>query len=277
MSRPGDTAELLAPLVSAVEQSALVEAVAVVGSTASGYADADSDIDLFVYIVPNQDDEVLELRERLRRSLADPARFASVQQTGHPYADTWTLRGSGTELDLMFWTTTWAEEELDWRLVRHQRQLGGPSTAFWRSIRDGLVIFDRSGWLDALQERARAPFPDELRAEILRYDFDLLGSENPFSFLHQLDRAIRRRDPVAANNRSTQWLVCYFDALFAANRVLHPGEKRLIAFAQAECASVPDGFERDVIAVTRMAADLDAGLTSHLQAMLVRLAAVAET
>lgn len=270
-------AAALAPFVSAVEESELVEAVAVVGSTASGRADDESDIDLFIYIVPGHDDEVLELRERLRRELADPTRFASIQQTGHPYADTWTLRASGTELDLMFWTTTWAEEELDWRLVRHQRQLGGPSTAFWRSIRDGLVVFDRNGWLEALQARARAPFPDELRAEILRYDLDMLGAENPFSFLHQLDRAIRRGDPVAANNRSTQWLVCYFDALFAANRVLHPGEKRLIAFAQAECASLPDGFEDDVVAVTRMAADLHARLADHLQAMLDRLAAVIGT
>ena len=267
--------EALAPLVSVVEQCSVVEGVAVVGSRASGRADAASDVDLFVYVHPERDAEVLTVRERLARELADPTRFVSIQQTGHPYADTWTLRDGGPELDLMFWTTTWAEEELDWRLVRHQRQLGGPSTAFWRSIRDGIVVFDRSGWVDALQERARAPFPEELRAEILAYDLDLLGTENPFSFLHQLDKAIKRGDHVAANNRSTQWLVCYFDALFAANRVLHPGEKRLLDFARRECASVPDGFEDDVIAVTRMAADLDAGAVDHLRGMLGRLAAIA--
>lgn len=264
----------LTPLVLAVEQSSLVEGMAVVGSQASGYADDASDIDLFVYVRPDRDDEVLALRRRLGRELADPTGFLSIQQTGHAYADTWRLRDAGIELDLMFWTTSWADEELDWRLVRHQRQLGGPSTAFWRSIRDGLVIFDRAGWLKALQERAREPFPEDLRSEILGYNLDLLGPENPFSFLHQLDRAVRRGDAVAANGRSAQWIVCYFDALFAANRVLHPGEKRLIEFAQAECACTPDGFENDIIGVTRMAAELDVDVASHLQGMLGRLSAV---
>lgn len=265
----------LTPLVVAVEQSALIEGMAVVGSQASGYADDASDVDLFVYVRPDRDDEVLALRRRLGRELADPTGFVSIQQTGHPYADAWRLPDAGIELDLMFWTTSWAEEELEWRLVRHQRQVGGPSTAFWRSIRDGLLVFDRAGWLEALQERARRPFPEELRAEILRYNLDLLGPENPFSFLHQLDKAVRRGDAVAANNRCAQWIVCYFDALFAVNRVLHPGEKRLIAFAKAECPSTPDGFESDIIGLTRMAAELDVGIASHLQGMLGRLVAVA--
>lgn len=265
--------QALAPLVSAVARDPVVEGVAVVGSHASGYADAQSDIDLFAYVRPDREDVVLALRERLGRELADPARFCSIQQTGHPYADTWTLRGTEGQLDLMFWTTSWAEEELDWRLVRHQRQIGEASTAFWRSIRDGIAIYDRSGWVETLQRRAREPFPDELRAEILRYDLDLLGAENPFSFLHQLDKAIRRHDHVAANHRSARWLACYFDALFAANRVLHPGEKRLPDFVARECASVPEGFGPDVVALTRVAAALDVALREHLLGMLGRLVA----
>ena len=165
----------LAPLVASLERSLVTEGLTVVGSRASGHADAESDVDLFVFVLPDRDVDVLSAREDLAQELADPTRPCVIRQTGHPYADAWTLGDTGLQLDVMFWSTTWAEEELEWRLVRHQRQVGEASTAFWRSIRDGLPVFDRSGWVGRLQQRACTPFPDELRSEVLRYNMDLLG------------------------------------------------------------------------------------------------------
>ena len=44
-------------------------------------------------------------------------------------------------------------------------------------------------------------------------------------------------------------LASYFDVLFALNRELHPGEKRLVAAAQAQCERLPAQLAGDVAAV----------------------------
>lgn len=49
-----------------------------------------------------------------------------------------------------------------------------------------------------------------------------------------------QRQPLAA------WLASYFDILFAANRILHPGEKRTIDFVEAECLSKPHQWREDL-------------------------------
>ena len=247
------------------------QAAAVVGSHSSGFARPHSDVDLFVYVDDTDSDEVLQARRGLADALADPGFACVVQQTGHPYADVWVLPGTETYLDLMFWTQHWAEDELDWRLVRHQRQVGGASTAFWRSIRDGVPIFDRSGWLAELQQRARAAYPSELRKNILAYDLDLLGASNPFAFRNQVEKVVREGDGIAAQHLGAKFLEAYFDALFAANRVLHPGEKRLVAFASRECAALPVRLRDDVATFLTAAAELSASIGEHMDRMVADL------
>ena len=221
--------EVLGPFLSMIEEQPIIEAAAVVGSQVTGFARSASDIDVFVYVADSATvEETLSARHAFAAQLADPTRVCVVQQTGHPHADVWALDGSSTYLDLMFWSEAWAREELEWRLVRCEPQVGGASTAFWRSIRDGIPIFDRRGWLAAIQERARSPYPDELRAAVLRDAVDLLGTENSFSFRNQVAKVITQGDAVAAHHRTAKWIETYFNALFAANRVLHPGQKRLV-------------------------------------------------
>lgn len=262
--------EVLVPLIQGLAEQEAVQAVAVVGSRMSGYATAASDIDLFVY-VDRTHEELLAFRHDLADRLADPERFRIVGQPGHPETDVWALSGGGPWLDVMFWGTTWAEEELDWRLVRMSAQIGGASTAFWRSIRGGIPLYDRTGWLSQLQERARAPYPEPLRSRIVRHNRELLGRDNPFSFYNQATKAVAERDAFAAQHRAAAWLTCYFDLLFAVNRVLHPDEKRLVAIAQAECAETPDGFGSQVERLISMSCQLDDGIDQHMDEMLKRL------
>ncbi|MGX8681055.1 MAG: hypothetical protein ACSW74_00200, partial [Spirochaetales bacterium] len=60
----------------------------------------------------------------------------------------------------------------------------------------------------------------------------------------------------------------YFDVLFAANRLLHPGEKRLIAFAVANCKVLPKDFEKDIAAALE---DRTAALPTLLSEMVEKL------
>ena len=47
-----------------------------------------------------------------------------------------------------------------------------------------------------------------------------------------------------------------FDVLFAVNRVLHPGEKRLVSHAEATCALRPDGLRDLAVGVARAGPDV---------------------
>jgi hypothetical protein len=50
-------------------------------------------------------------------------------------------------------------------------------------------------------------------------------------------------------------LASYFDVLFALNRVLHPGEKRLLSWAVNSCPLLPQGMVIEVERVLGAAAD----------------------
>jgi predicted metal-dependent phosphoesterase TrpH len=67
------------------------------------------------------------------------------------------------------------------------------------------------------------------------------------SYAHQIAAAEVRRDTVSLNHRVAALLASYFDVLFALNRVLHPGEKRLVEYAERTCAERPDHMGDDVL------------------------------
>jgi hypothetical protein len=51
------------------------------------------------------------------------------------------------------------------------------------------------------------------------------------------------------NHRTAAFLASVFDLLFALNREPHPGEKRLLALAEARCPLRPAALARDVEAL----------------------------
>ena len=61
-------------------------------------------------------------------------------------------------------------------------------------------------------------------------------------------------DRVSLNHRIAALLASYFDVIFALNRVLHPGEKRLIEWAQAHCAHLPIDMADQITALFKQPA-----------------------
>lgn len=59
--------------------------------------------------------------------------------------------------------------------------------------------------------------------------------------------------------------------IFALNRQLHPGEKRLIATVLDRCTKVPDKFANDVDAILKAAASGEERLLDHLDQLLNHL------
>lgn len=221
-----------------VEKIPGVVAVALGGSAVSGVADSGSDIDLYVYA---PDPPPIELRTELARSY-DPAPEIDNQAFGP--GDEWGDYTSGLAVDLIYWSPAWIEEQLARVLIAHLPSIGY-STCFWRTVRSSMPLVDPTGWFAALQKKANQPYPEPLRQAIIANNWPLLRDARS-SFLHQIERAIARDDAISVQHRTAALLASYFDILFALNRVPHPGEKRLLAFAHAECAVLPPDLEHQV-------------------------------
>jgi hypothetical protein len=96
-----------------------------------------------------------------------------------------------------------------------------------------------------LQARARQPYPEELRRAIVAKNHPILR-QTASSYRYQLERAVARGDRVSINHRVAAMLASYFDILFAANRVPHPGEKRLLEIATEQCQKLPADMDLQV-------------------------------
>ena len=215
-----------------------VEAVALAGSQTTGVADDDSDIDLYVYV--NAD---LPLAARAAVARAHAQRAEVDNQFWEP-GDEWIDAATNIHVDVMFRTRAWIAEQLARVLRRHEAAVGY-STCFWYNVVTAQALFDREGWFQRLQEDARQPYPEALRRAIIAKNYPLLR-QSLSSYRYQIERAVARNDWVSVNHRVAALLASYFDILFAVNRLLHPGEKRLAAFVETNCRLVPSGMRLQV-------------------------------
>lgn len=227
-----------------------VTAVALGGSRASpsGAADASSDIDLYVYTTAE-----IPLAERDRIvELAGGASQASLGLTYWGPGDEWYHAPTGIEVDLVYFDTRWMEDQLQRVIVQHRAALGY-TTCLWYTARHSQPLYDPADWLAGLQNLAATEYPEALRANIIALNHPVLRQIIP-AYAHQLEKAARRGDLVSVNHRLAGLFASYFDIVFAYNRRLHPGEKRLLVHAAAQCPVLPTAMTAEVTAVLQAAA-----------------------
>jgi hypothetical protein len=239
----------------------MVEAIAWGGSQVSVSGDRLSDIDLYVYtsaVVP------LEARQALVAEMRSTRADLNLQYWD--LGDEWYDPDTGIEVDIIYWEPTWIESQLDRLWREHQASLGY-STCFWYTIYHSRVLYDRQGWFEDLQHQSRQPYPEALRRAIITKNHAVLRRVIP-SYTHQIEKACQRNDPVSLNHRIAALLASYFDVVFALNKVLHPGEKRLIERARAQCTRVPVDMAEQITALLRAACSLDGGVVQRTGALL---------
>jgi hypothetical protein len=232
--------ELLSELVEAISNWPEVVAIAEGGSRTKGNQDQASDLDLYIYVnaeVP------LERRYILIDPRSDDAELDNrIWETG----DEWTDRRTGMVVDMMYRSPDWIEGELARVLDSREASLGY-STCLWENVRSSRVLFDRTGWYRKLKLNAARPYPEELGRSIVEKNYRLL-CETHSAFQKQILKAASRNDSVSVNHRTTAFLACYFDVLFALNRVPHPGEKRLLDLS-GSLELVPTALRDDIHAL----------------------------
>ena len=91
------------------------------------------------------------------------------------------------------------------------------------------------------------------------------------AYARQLEKAVKRSDLVSINHRLAALFTSYFDIIFAVNRQLHPGEKRIVESALSNCKSLPADMETDVRSILTMTAANVPGLPARLARLLDRL------
>lgn len=242
-----------------------VVAVALGGSSASGAADAASDIDLYIY---TSAEIPLSTREAVVVQTGGAAR-ADMGLTYFGPGDEWIDAATGSHVDAVYFDADWMAAQVRRAVVEYAPSLGY-STAFWHTVRTSQPLTDRHGWLSALQATAAVPYPEPLRRAIVAYNHPILRGTLS-SFRAQLVKALARGDLVSVNHRLAALLASYFDILFAVNRVPHPGEKRLLARAEALCSTLPPDMAADVVATLAAAGAAPGDLLSTLDLLLDRL------
>lgn len=250
-----------------------VEAVALAGSRGNAVTTTDnaSDIDLYVY---TRGDIPLEIRE----SVVEHSGGASQSSLHLNYwgpGDEWINSHTGIEVDIVYFDAAWMEEQIT-RVVDQCQANMGYTTCFWYTIYHSKVFFDPHNWLTNLQQKCKIEYPETLRQNIISLNHPVLREIIP-SYAFQIEKAVKRLDLVSINHRLAALLASYFDILFALNKQLHPGEKRLVEFAVNNCQLLPLNMEADIASILQFTkADISeipiriSSLIDQLDKLLIR-------
>jgi hypothetical protein len=258
---------LIAGLQREFAQLPEVEALAISGSRARTdmVQDSLSDIDFYIFTragIP------LGVRQRVVERLGGATRV-ELDQRFWGLSDQWIDAGTGIHLDLNYFDAQWMQDSIVRAVDQHQAAMGY-TTCFWRTIRQSTLLFDRGSWLSDLKKSADVEYPEELRRNIIALNHPVLRLTIT-SYANQIAKAVARNDPVSINHRLAGLLASYFDCVFAASRVAHPGEKRLLELAVASCRWCPTGIVDDVGAVLRAAAAEPTAIAQRLTILLDKL------
>ena len=250
-----------------------VEAVAVAGSLGSGSrrSDSESDIDLYVYTRG-------EIPLEARQSIVEQTGGASQSSLDLNYwgqSDEWLNAGSGIEIDIVYFETGWMEDQIARVVESHQASLGY-TTCFWHTLSKSIVFSDPHAWLARLQEKCKAEYPETLRQNIVALNRPVLRGIIP-AYENQLSKAVKRRDLVSINHRLAAFFASYFDIIFAVNRLLHPGEKRLVEFAVANCELLPAEMATDIASILLMTEESVSSLPIRISRLLDHLDRLLDT
>lgn len=242
-----------------------VEAIALAGSRSNQVADPASDIDLYVY---TRSDIPLAARQNIV-DRAGGATKADLGLTHWGPGDEWFDAASGIEVDIIYFDAAWMENQIHRVMREHQASLGY-TTCFCHTVKQSHIFSDARGWFAGLQALCRQEYPEALRRNIIAFNHPILRRVIP-SYANQLEKAVRRGDLVSINHRLAGLFASYFDVIFALNRQLHPGEKRLVELALARCEKLPHDMAADLVNLLRLSATGEPVLLNQLTEFLDRL------
>ena len=214
-----------------------VEAIALGGSRSGDNYDDKSDYDVYVYITA-------PVSEESRKNILN--RYCSYMEIGNhywEYEDNCVLN-NGTDIDIIYRSLDdFCESVLD--VVEKYQAHNGYTTCMWHNLLNSKIIYDSNKRLEQMKIRFSVPYPEPLKNNIIKRNYNLLCAAMP-AYFNQIEKACKRNDKVSINHRVTAFLESYFDIIFALNSLTHPGEKRLIELCRKKCTVLPNNFEANL-------------------------------
>lgn len=213
------------------------EAIALGGSRATGKSDERSDYDVYIYVTEEIPDEAR--KEILKK-------YCSYMEIGNHYweAEDNCVLNSGVDIDLVYRNLDDFVKGIEHVVVKGNA-CNGYTACMWHNLLTCKVIYDEKGRLMAAKKRFSIPYPEDLKKNIIVNNMNLLNGCLP-SYDVQIKKAYIRGDQNSINHRITEFLASYFDIIFAANEMTHPGEKRLVQICGEQCKILPDHFEENL-------------------------------
>ena len=118
----------------------------------------------------------------------------------------------------------------------------GQTTDLCEYVRTSETIFDNSGWFERTKSLTLEPYPEKLKEEILRVNWQALSHPSS-SIRHDLEVAYARGDFVSWHFLIVSFMAAYFDIVFAHNKLFHPGMKHVPKEARRRCNQLPANFD----------------------------------
>lgn len=237
-----------------------VKAIAIGGSSSAKTNDKSSDIDTYVFV--EKDIPPIE-RENIIKN------FSEKYEVGEEYfgsGDEFLDKETNTVFDMIYWNIKWFEDVVDNVWIKHYPS-NGYTTCFLYTLDVCKIVYDPTGWMQALKDKINTEYPEELQKNIIHRNMMLLKDKPFASYYEQIEKGISRGDLNSVNHRIAAFLASYFDIIFAKNKLLHPGEKRLVQYAKKHCKILPKNFEENIekLLETKQLSALDNILTELRQ------------
>ncbi|MGN0916422.1 MAG: DUF4037 domain-containing protein [Succinivibrio sp.] len=214
-----------------------IEAIALGGSRATGCFDKNSDYDLYIYCsrIPVKENRNIILQQCCDR--------IELNNTFFETEDDCTLK-NGIDIDIIYRDlSSFANDVAD--VAKRHSSRNGYTTCMWYNLVNSKIIYDRNNSLKELQKEFSIPYPEELKTNIIKRNYDLLTGNLP-SYDKQILKACSRGDTVSINHRVSAFIESYFDIIFALNSLLHPGEKRMVEYALKHAKTLPHNFQENL-------------------------------
>lgn len=216
-----------------------VEAIAIGGSMTAKTSDLISDIDVYIF---SKSGISLDKRTEIIKPVS------SKYEIGGEYfgsGDEFFVDEINQELDVMYFDMGWFEDVVENVWVKHYPS-NGYTTCFLYTLKNFNILYDKNNWLKSLQEKINTEYPSELQNNIIKRNMMLMYDKPFSSYYEQIAKAISRNDINSINHRISGFVASYFDVIFAINKQLHCGEKRLIAYVKNNCKIIPENFESNL-------------------------------
>lgn len=240
-----------------------VEGILLAGSHATKTNDKDSDYDIYIYVSK-------EISIEKRKIITD--KFCSYMELNNTFWETeddGRLKEDNIPIEIIYRELDFFDAVLNRTLIKCEADIGY-TTCFWANLINSIILYDKNGKLDKLQEKYKVAYPYELKQNIVRKNYPLLKLQMP-AYYHQIEKALKRDDYISVNHRVAALLASYFDIIFAINEMPHPGEKKLLKIIRDKNLKVPYNIEMNTYNILKFSASNNSAILLEIDSLINNL------